>query len=53
LLIVTAKDENLKTSLFDVAKVQNLSVTDLASGGAGRLTIYTENAIKELKEKLK
>lgn len=53
LLIVTAKDENLKTSLFDVAKVQNLSVIDLASGGAGRLTIYTENAIKELKEKLK
>ena len=31
----------------------NLGVGDLAEGGAGRLTLYTEQAIKDLGEKLK
>ena len=52
-LIVTGKDENLKTTAFTVKAVQNLGISDLASGGPGRLTIYTEQAIKELGEKLK
>ena len=30
-----------------------LSVTELAKGGIGRLTIYTEKAIKDLEEKCK
>ena len=33
--------------------VKNLGVNDLAKGGLGRITIYTEEAIKELGEKLK
>ncbi len=49
-LIVTGKDEKIKTKKFDVVNTQNLSVNDLAKGGSGRLTIYTENAIKDLGE---
>jgi len=51
LLIVIGKDEKLKTSAFDVVDVKKLSVVDLAKGGLGRLTLYTENAIKELGER--
>ncbi len=51
LLIVTGKDEKLKTTAFDVKSVSNLSVTDLAKGGAGRLAVYTEQAIKDINEK--
>jgi large subunit ribosomal protein L4e len=50
-LLVLGEKEKLKTSSFDVANVKTLSVTDLAGGGLGRLTIYTENAIKNLGEK--
>ena len=50
LLIVVGKDEKLKANAFDVANVKNLSVNDLAKGGVGRLTVYTENAIKDLGE---
>jgi len=53
LLLVVGKDENLKTSAFDVVAVKSLGVVDLAKGGVGRLTVYTENAIKDLGEKLK
>ncbi|RLG15662.1 50S ribosomal protein L4 [Candidatus Pacearchaeota archaeon] len=53
LLLVVGEKEKLKTKAFDVKSVKNLSVIDLAKGGAGRLTMYTEQAIKELKEKLK
>jgi large subunit ribosomal protein L4e len=53
LLVVTGKKENLKTNAFDIRNAENLSVIDLASGKPGRLTLYTEQAIKELKEKLK
>ncbi|HUW43611.1 MAG TPA: 50S ribosomal protein L4 [Bacillota bacterium] len=49
-LIVTGKNEILKTKLVETQKVDNLSVLDLAKGGLGRLILYTENAIKELGE---
>ena len=51
--MVIGEKEKLKTNAFDVKDVKSLSVVDLAKGGAGRLTMYTENAIKELGEKLK
>ena len=53
LLLVTGNKEEVKTGVFDTKHVGNLSVIDLAQGGLGRLTIYTESAIKELGEKLK
>ena len=53
LLLVTGEEEKLKTNAFEVVDVKSLGVTDLARGGVGRLTIYTEGAIKELGEKLK
>jgi len=48
LLIVVGKDEELKTNAFEVVNTKNLGVTDLARGGLGRLTLYTEQAIKDL-----
>lgn len=53
LLIVIGNDENLKTGAIDVVKVKSLGVTDLAKGGVGRLTLYTEQSIKDLEEKIK
>jgi len=53
LLLVVGNDESVKTNLIDIKSVKNLNVNDLAKGGVGRLTIYTEKAIKELGEKLK
>jgi large subunit ribosomal protein L4e len=53
LLFVTGEKEKLKTNAFEIKNVKNLSVTDLAKGGPGRLTLYTEQAIKEIGEKLK
>ncbi len=53
LLFVIGEKEKLKTNAFEIKNVNNLGVTDLAKGGAGRLTLYTEQAIKELGEKLK
>jgi large subunit ribosomal protein L4e len=49
-LIVTKKDFALARSLgFDVCTVNALKISQLAPGGIpGRLTIYTESAIKEL-----
>jgi len=52
LLLVTGKGEKVKANNFDVKNTHNLSVGDLANGGLGRLTVYTENAIRELGEKL-
>jgi large subunit ribosomal protein L4e len=52
LLLVVGENEKLKTSAFEVKRARNLSTTDLAKGGLGRITIYTEKAIKELGEKL-
>ncbi len=53
MLFVIGEKEELKTNAFDVNNVKNLGVKDLAQGGLGRLTMYTEQAIKELGEKLK
>ena len=46
-------EEVLKIKTFDVISAKYLGVTDLANGGLGRLTVYTENAIKEIGEKYK
>ncbi|MBR9701581.1 50S ribosomal protein L4 [Candidatus Pacearchaeota archaeon] len=53
LLFVVGKKEKLKTGAFDVVSVNKLGVTDLAKGSPGRLTIYTEDAIRDLGERLK
>ena len=53
LLLVIGDKEKLKTNIIDVKMVKSLNVTDLAAGGAGRLTIYTEQAVKELGERIK
>jgi large subunit ribosomal protein L4e len=52
-LLVVGKKEKLKTKSFEVKNSGNLGVSDLARGGPGRLTIYTEQAIKELAERCK
>lgn len=51
LLIVIGKDEKSKTKNFEIVPTKRLNVTNLASGSLGRLTLYTEQAIKELNEK--
>lgn len=51
MLLVIGKKEKFKTNKFDVVSTDKLSVLDLAKGGLGRLTVYTENAIKELGER--
>lgn len=51
LLLVTAKDEKMKTNAFEIKKMSEVGVSDLAKGGLGRLTIYTEKAIEEIKNK--
>ncbi|MDP3966552.1 MAG: 50S ribosomal protein L4, partial [archaeon] len=51
LLIVIGNDENLKTTAFDVVKAGKLGIKNLAEGTPGRLTLYTEKAIANLKEK--
>jgi large subunit ribosomal protein L4e len=53
MLIVVGNKEKLKTNAVDVKNAANLSVVDLAQGGLGRLTMYTEEAIKNLGERLK
>lgn len=53
LLIVLGKDEKLKTKNFDIKNVKNISINDLAKGGLGRLVLYTEQAIKNLGERVK
>ena len=52
-LIVIGNKEKLKSKAFDIVNTKQLSVNDLANGGVGRLTIYTEESVKELGEKLK
>lgn len=53
LLFVVGENEKLNTNAFEVVDVKKLGVNDLARGGTGRLTIYTENAITELNERFK
>jgi large subunit ribosomal protein L4e len=52
-LIVIGPKEKIKTNAVEIVSVGSLGVTDLARGGPGRLTIYTEEAIKTLGEKFK
>ena len=52
MLLVVGKGEKPQAKIFEIKNTQNLNVNDLAQGGLGRLTVYTENAIKELGEKL-
>jgi large subunit ribosomal protein L4e len=47
LLLVVSKDENVKMNRIETINSKDLKVKDLASGGA-RITIFTENSIKEL-----
>jgi len=51
LLIVTGKEDKLKTKRFEMASASKLGVNDLARGGQGRIVIYTENAIKEIAQR--
>ena len=51
--IVLGKGEKMNVNLIDSKTVDNLSVADLALGGPGRLTIYTEKAIKDIGEKMR
>jgi len=53
LLFVIGKNEKLKTKSIDNVNVSKLNINDLAKGRQGRLTIYTEKAIKNLEEKFK
>ena len=52
-LIVVGKNEKLKNKGVEVVQTNSLGVNDLAKGEPGRLTIYTEQSIKELGERLK
>lgn len=51
MLLVLGNKEQVKIKGFDIKKVKSLCVKDLAQGGLGRLTMYTEQAIKELGER--
>ena len=53
LLIVIGNGETLKFNSVDVKKANSVGVPDLARGGVGRLTLYTESAINELNERFK
>jgi len=53
MLLVTGKNEKMKTNVFETANTNNLNVTNLAKGGQGRLVLYTEQAIKDLEGKFK
>ena len=51
MLFVIGNKEKLKTNLIEVKNAKNIGVVDLAKGGIGRLTMYTESAIRELASK--
>ena len=53
MLLVTGKNEKLKTNAFEIKNSENLGVVDLAKGKMGRLIVYTENSIKNLNERFK
>ncbi len=52
MIFVIGKNEKVKTGLFDVKRANELSVNDLAKGGLGRVAVYTEEAVKELENKM-
>jgi len=49
LLFVVGKDEKKRIKGIEVIKTSDLTISDLASNGA-RLTLFTENAIKDLEK---
>jgi large subunit ribosomal protein L4e len=51
LLLIVGDKEERKISGFDVVKAKNIKLKDLASNGA-RFTAFTENAIKDLENKI-
>ena len=51
MLLVVGNEENVKTKMFEIKPAKELKVTDLAKGGLGRLTIYTEKAVNDLNKK--
>ena len=51
LLFVVGEKEKFRTGAFEVASAKTLGINELAKNEPGRLTIYTENAIKELSDK--
>ena len=51
LLLIIGKNKKKKNKGVDILKANELLVTDLASNGA-RLSMFTENAIKELEKTL-
>lgn len=51
ILFVIGNEEKMKSKVLDIKNVRELSVVDLANGGVGRVTIYTENAIKDLEKR--
>jgi large subunit ribosomal protein L4e len=53
LLLIIGNEEKIKTTAFDVVTANTVGVRDLAIGGPGRLTVYTEAAIKDLEVKFK
>lgn len=53
LLLVKGKDEIFSSKRIDVVSASHLSVTDLANGGVGRLTLYTKKGLEELEARLK
>jgi large subunit ribosomal protein L4e len=52
MLLVIGNDEKVKTKMIEVKQVNELGIVDLAKGGLGRLTVYTEKAVKNLDERL-
>ena len=52
MLLVTGTQEKKKISRIEVKRADEIRTSDLASNGA-RLTIYTEQSIKDLEERLK
>lgn len=52
-LVLLGKGEKMNVGVIDFKTTDNVSVADLARGGAGRIVIYTEKAINDLKEKFK
>lgn len=52
MIMVIGNEEKLKNSRFEVKKVNDLGVVDLAKGGPGRIVVYTEKAIKDLEDKI-
>lgn len=51
ILLVTGNKEKVKAKVLETKNVAGLGINDLAKGGLGRLTIYTEDAINELNKK--